>query len=44
MSPAEAPGVVTADPTLFIAICWVLSAVILGGLTLHAILSTRKVK
>ncbi|MEM9233713.1 MAG: hypothetical protein AAGA69_05685 [Pseudomonadota bacterium] len=44
MSIQDSPGVLVADPTLFIAICWITSAIVLGGLTLHAILSARNVK
>jgi hypothetical protein len=35
-------GVISADPTLFILISWGLSAVVLGGLVLHAIREWRQ--
>lgn len=40
----DAGTVLYADPTLFIAICWLLSALLLGGLVVHAILAARNVK
>lgn len=44
MTDVQVPGVMVADPTLFIAICWGLSALLLGGLALHAFLTSRKTK
>lgn len=43
-APAQTPGVLVADPTLFIAICWLLSALVLGGLVLQAILEAKASK
>ena len=40
----DVPGVAVADPTLFIAICWIASALVLGGLTVHALIEARKTK
>ncbi|WOI53673.1 heme exporter protein CcmD [Parvularcula sp. LCG005] len=42
--PTIGAGIVTADPTLFIGLSWGLSALILGGLVLHAVLAARRVK
>lgn len=41
MSPTDAPAIVVADPTLFIAISWIASALVLGGLAVHAVLEAR---
>ncbi|MEM9422636.1 MAG: hypothetical protein AAF986_09040 [Pseudomonadota bacterium] len=35
-------GIISADPTAYIAISWGLSALLLGGLILHALLSDRR--
>lgn len=41
MTPEQTPGVHYADPSLFIAICWIVSALLLGALVLHALLEAR---
>lgn len=44
MSPAETPGVLIADPVPFIAVCWALSALVLGGFAARALLAMRSSK
>lgn len=36
-------GVASADPTAHIAAAWILSALILGGLTIHAMIQYREI-
>lgn len=35
-------GVISADPTLYIAISWGLSALLIGGLVAHALWASRR--